>query len=94
MAALLFVVAWGLIDFNRMREIVRAEPQRSAGARGHVPGDAVVQLEFAILVGVLCSLFVYFNRTTHPRLIHAVAPDPASSRRRFAPVAISGARAA
>ena len=27
-----------------------------------------LQLEFAIFVGVLASLFVYLNRTTHPRL--------------------------
>jgi SulP family sulfate permease len=42
----------------------------------------LLQLEFAIFVGVLASLFVYLNRTTHPRLI-AVAPDPASAARRF-----------
>ena len=41
------------------------EPQRNAGAGGHLPGDPVVQLEFAVLVGVLCSLLVYLNRTTH-----------------------------
>jgi SulP family sulfate permease len=45
----------------------------------------LVQLEFAILVGVLCSLLMYLNRTTHPA-IHAVAPDPSSPLRRFAPV--------
>ena len=27
-----------------------------------------LQLEFAIFIGVLASLFVYLNRTTHPRL--------------------------
>ena len=86
MAALLFVVAWGLIDFAEMRRVFRASR-----------GDAVVlvvmflatltlQLEFAIFVGVLASLLVYLNHTTHPRLTR-VAPDP--STRRF--VAVSAA---
>ena len=33
-----------------------------------------IQLEFAIFVGVLASLLVYLNRTTHPRLT-PVVPD-------------------
>ncbi|HEY7945803.1 MAG TPA: SulP family inorganic anion transporter [Casimicrobiaceae bacterium] len=90
MAALLFVVAWGLIDFNRIREIVRAGRGEALVLAVTFLATLFVQLEFAILVGVLCSLFAYLNRTTHPA-IHAVAPDPASARRHFAPVAISGA---
>jgi len=38
----------------------------------------------------LTSLFVYLNRTTHPQLT-AVAPDPATAQRRFAPVATTHA---
>ena len=41
-----------------------------------------LQLEFAIFVGVLVSLLVYLNRTTHPQLT-PVAPDRASPQRRF-----------
>ena len=85
MAALLFIVAWGLIDLRRIVEILRS-------GRGEVlvlvvtfVATLLVQLEFAILVGVLCSLLMYLNRTTHPA-IHAVAPDPSSPLRRFAPV--------
>jgi len=43
-----------------------------------------IQLEFAIFVGVLASLFVYLNRTTHPRLI-PVVPNASSPARRFVP---------
>jgi len=84
MAALLFVVAWGLIDFAEIRRIARTN-------RGDVFVLAVtfvatltIQLEFAIFVGVLASLLVYLNRTTHPSLTR-VAPDARTPQRRFAP---------
>jgi sulfate permease, SulP family len=89
MAALLFIVAWGLIDLHRIREIVRIGRSEALVLAVTFLATLFVQLDFAILVGVLCSLFAYLNRTTHPA-IHAVAPDPASPRRRFIPVAASG----
>jgi sulfate permease, SulP family len=89
MAALLFIVAWGLIDLTRIREIVRIGRSEALVLAVTFLATLFVQLEFAILVGVLCSLFAYLSRTTHPA-IHAVAPDAASPRRRFIPVAASG----
>jgi SulP family sulfate permease len=82
MAALLFVVAWGLIDFGEMRKVVRTSRSEAAVLAITFASTLAIQLEFAIFVGVLASLFVYLNRTTHPHLT-AVTPDPASSRRRF-----------
>lgn len=89
MAALLLIIAWGLIDLARIREIVRIGRSEALVLTVTFLATLLVQLEFAILVGVLCSLFAYLNRTTHPA-IHAVAPDPASPQRRFIPVAASG----
>jgi sulfate permease, SulP family len=89
MAALLFIVAWGLIDLMRIREIVRVGRSEALVLAVTFFATLFVQLEFAILVGVLCSLFAYLNRTTHPAIL-AVAPDPASPQRRFIPVAASG----
>jgi SulP family sulfate permease len=89
MAALLFIIAWGLIDVARIREIVRIGRSEALVLTVTFLATLLVQLEFAILVGVLCSLFAYLNRTTHPA-IHAVAPDPAAPQRRFIPVAASG----
>ncbi|MEP6998292.1 MAG: SulP family inorganic anion transporter [Betaproteobacteria bacterium] len=88
-AALLFIVAWGLIDLDRVREIVRVGRSEALVLAVTFLATLFVQLEFAILVGVLCSVFAYLNRTTHPA-IHAVAPDPASPQRRFIPVTASG----
>jgi sulfate permease, SulP family len=82
MAALLFVVAWGLIDIAEMRKIARASHGEALVLGLTFLSTLALQLEFAIFVGVLASLFVYLNRTTHPRLI-VVTPDPASPMRRF-----------
>jgi SulP family sulfate permease len=88
MAALLFIVAWGLIDFRRIREIVRSSRGEMFVLAVTFLATLLVQLEFAILVGVLCSLLMYLNRTTHPA-VRAVVPDPSSPLRRFAPPATS-----
>jgi SulP family sulfate permease len=85
MAALLFIVALGLIDLRRIVEIMRSGRGEMLVLVVTFAATLLVQLEFAILVGVLCSLLMYLNRTTHPA-IHAVAPDPSSPLRRFAPV--------
>jgi len=85
MAALLFIVAWGLIDYQRIVEILRSGHGEMLVLVVTFLATLLVQLDFAILVGVLCSLLMYLNRTTHPA-IHAVAPDIASPLRRFAPV--------
>jgi SulP family sulfate permease len=89
MAALLFIVAWGLIDFRRVGEIMRSSRGEMLVLAVTFLATLLVQLDFAILVGVLCSLLMYLNRTTHPA-IHAVVPDPSSPLRRFGPPA-SGA---
>jgi sulfate permease, SulP family len=86
MAALLFLVAWGLIDFDRLREILRVGHGETLVLVVTFLATLLLQLEFAILVGVLCSLLMYLNRTTHPA-IHPVTPNPATPLRRFEPVA-------
>jgi sulfate permease, SulP family len=82
MAALLFLVAWGLIDWERLREILKIGHGETLVLAVTFLATLLLQLEFAILVGVLCSLLMYLKRTTHPA-IHAVAPDPATPLRRF-----------
>jgi SulP family sulfate permease len=85
MAALLFVVAWGLIDFVEMRRIVRTSRGDALVLIVTFVATLTIQLEFAIFVGVLASLLVYLNRTTHPG-VTAVVPDAGSAQRRFIPV--------
>ena len=85
MAALLFVVAWTLIDVAQMRRIARISRGETLVLALTFISTLVVQIEFAIFVGVLASLFVYLQRTTHPHLT-PVAPDRTSPQRRFIPV--------
>ncbi len=82
MAAILFLVAWGLIDFHAIRRI-------AASGRGELLTLVVtfaatlsIRLEVAILVGVLTSLLVYLNRTTHPRIVRVI-PSTEHGMRRF-----------
>ncbi len=68
MAGLLFIVAWGLIDFAQIRTISHAQAAEAWVLTITLAATLTIQLEFAILVGVLASFFVYLQRTTRPRV--------------------------
>ena len=80
MAAVLFIVAWGLIDFAMIRSLLRTSRGEALTLAVTFIATLSIRLEVAILIGVLVSLLVYLNRTTHPRLTR-VLPDPAAGRR-------------
>jgi SulP family sulfate permease len=75
MAGILFVVAWGLIDFHQIAEILRASRQETAVLGVTFVATLTLQLEFAIYAGVLLSLLLYLNRTSRPGL-EDVKPFP------------------
>ena len=79
MAALLFVVAWGLIDLGEIRRVFRANRGDAVVLVVTFVSTLTLQLEFAIFVGVLASLLVYLHRTTRPRVVR-LAPHPQTSR--------------
>ncbi len=68
MAGILFVVAWGLIDFQQIGEIVRASRHEAAVLAATFVATLTLELEFAIYSGVLLSLMLYLNRTSRPPL--------------------------
>ncbi|HET8538531.1 MAG TPA: SulP family inorganic anion transporter [Anaeromyxobacter sp.] len=79
MAGILFLVAWGLIDFRHIRGILRASRSESAILVATFLSTLFLELELAIYVGVILSLAVYLNRTSRPP-VHAIVPlrrDPA-----------------
>ena len=86
MAALLFMVAWGLFDLGAMRAILRSSRGEAAVLLFTLAATLLMNLEMAILVGVTLSLILYLNRTSRPQM-RAVVPDPRHSERRFGPVA-------
>jgi SulP family sulfate permease len=75
MAAILFLVASGLIDIRAMRTILRTSRSETAVLIVTLVATLTAQLEFAIYVGVLLSLMLYLSRTARPRIVD-VKPDP------------------
>jgi SulP family sulfate permease len=80
MAAVLFIVAIGLIDVAAMRHVWKTSRGDALVLVVTLIATLTIRLEVAILVGVLVSLLVYLNRATHP-LVLRVSPDPAQERR-------------
>ena len=80
MAAVLFIVAWGLIDMAAMRHLWRTSRTDAMTLAVTLIATLTIRLEVAILVGVLVSLLIYLNWATHPRVVR-VAPDPSVQRR-------------
>ena len=68
MAGILFVVAWGLIDFHAIGETLRASRSEAAILFTTLVATLTVELEFAIYIGVGLSLLMYLKRTSQPSL--------------------------
>jgi len=82
MAGILFLVAWGLIDFKEIRHIVKASRQETAILAVTGLGAIFLELEFAIFAGILLSLVLYLMRTSQPNIADRV-PDPRLHKRAF-----------
>ena len=80
MAGILFLVAWGLIDFHHIASIIRAS-RSEAGVLGVTfAATLVMHLEMAITVGILLSLLLYLNRTARPK-VRSMVPDAHDPKR-------------
>jgi len=82
MAAILFLVAWGLIDFHHINRILRHSRSESSILLTTFFATLFLELEFAIFLGVMLSLIMYLNRTSRPK-IYARVPNPVVPRRNF-----------
>ena len=82
MAAILFLVAWGLFDFHHIGAIVRASRSEAAVLGVTFAATLVMHLEMAVLAGVLLSLLLYLNRTSKPSL-RSLVPDAADPQRKL-----------
>jgi len=81
-AAILFMVAWALVDVQRITKIVRSSPGESLVMGTTFLATVLLDLEFAILLGVLLSLFLYLLDAARPRIFSRV-PDPRLPKRGF-----------
>ena len=84
MAGILLVVAWGLIDFHHIAEIVRSSRHETAVLVATFAATLTLQLEFAIYIGILLSLLLYLNRTSRPG-VEEVRPLPGMQPPAFTP---------
>jgi SulP family sulfate permease len=75
MAGILFLVAWGLIDFHHVREILKSGRAETAILVTTFLSTLFLELEFAIYAGVILSLVLYLNRTSRPP-VRALVPAP------------------
>jgi sulfate permease, SulP family len=82
MAGVLLMVAYNLVDMHHIRTIVKASMPETVVLIVTFLATLLVELEFAIYVGIILSLLLYLNRTSHPNFVTLV-PDPESNRRRF-----------
>ncbi|MFN4149135.1 MAG: universal stress protein, partial [Rhodocyclaceae bacterium] len=74
MAGILFLVAWGLIDFHHIRHIWHTSKAESAILATTLLGT-LVNLEAGIFLGVFLSLLMFLYRTSKPEMV-PVVPAP------------------
>lgn len=72
MAGILFLVAWGLIDFHHIAAITRTSRSESTILWVTLIGT-LINLEKGIFLGITLSLIIYLYRTSRPS-IHSVVP--------------------
>jgi SulP family sulfate permease len=82
MAAILFLVAWGLIDFHHIKKVLKHSRSESSILLTTFFSTLFLSLEFAILLGVMLSLVLYLNRTSRPK-IYSRVPNPSIEARSF-----------
>jgi SulP family sulfate permease len=83
MGAVLFLVAWGLIDFRHIASVLRTSRAESAVMLVTFLMVLFSELDFAVYTGVIMSLLLYLARTSRPQLTD-VKPDPAADSYHFA----------
>jgi SulP family sulfate permease len=74
MAGVLLLVAWGLVDVKRIRKICRISRAEAVVLVVTLLATLLVELGFAIYLGVMLSLMLYLRRTSQPRVVH-IRPD-------------------
>ncbi len=71
MAGILFLVAWGLIDFHHIKHIWHASKAESAILAATLIGT-LFNLESGIFLGVTLSLMMYLHRSSRPEIFPVV----------------------
>ena len=81
-AGLLILVAWRLINFSQIRKILTTDKNEAMVLLVTFFSTLFLELEFAILLGVILSLMIFLRKTSRPKVLSRV-PNPADRRRNF-----------
>ena len=81
-AGVIVIVGWSLIDFNYIRHVQKASRRDNIVGIITTLATLFLDLEFAIYIGVILSLFFFLQGTSHPH-IATMAPDPDHPRRQL-----------
>lgn len=82
MAGVLFIVAWGLIDFSGIKHILTSDKRETSVLLVTGLSAVFLELEFAIFAGVLLSLVLYLEKVSKPAIRRRTI-DPNSPKRAF-----------
>ena len=75
MGASILLVAYNLVDFHHIKQIFRISIPETSIFLTTFLATLFLELEFAIYMGVLLSLFLFIGRTSYPKII-SLAPNP------------------
>jgi SulP family sulfate permease len=81
MAGVLVLIAWRLVDLKQMRHIVHARGGEATVLGVTIAATLLMNLDVAILFGVLLSLGIYVYKTSQPRFV-PVVPNPLAETRK------------
>lgn len=81
-AGVIVLVGWDLIDFHYMRHVQKASKRDNIVGIATFVSTLFLDLEFAIFIGVMMSLFFFLMGTSHPH-IAVMAPDEEHPRRQL-----------
>lgn len=82
MATLILYVAWRLIDFAEIKHIIQDSRSETLIVFGTFLTGILLELDLAILVGVLLSLSVFLHKSANP-IVSVGAPTHVAGRRVF-----------
>lgn len=82
MGGIILLVAYNLIDFVQIKQILSTSKSELIVLIITFLSTLLLDLEFAIYIGVILSLIFYLKRTSNPRMVE-VAPNPSQPGSHF-----------
>lgn len=82
MGGIILLVAYNLIDWHGIKQIFKASRREAIVFSITLLSTLLLELEFAIYLGVIFSLIFYLQQTSSPRVV-TLAPDKDDTHRHF-----------